>query len=155
MEIEGAESKASFSVKKLGFITVTGDLSNISGTIHFDPDDLSSCLFDINVPTSTINTNNEKRDEHLRTQDFFFVEQHPDISFQSTVVGQENGHYFTSGNLHLLGTTQEVKLPFSFEEGVFKGDFSLNRFDYALGKKFPSFFVGKTVQISIHCKTKT
>ncbi|MEN1786206.1 MAG: YceI family protein [Bacteroidota bacterium] len=159
MELQGlaivvAESSATFRIKKLGFMTVNGDLPNIDGKIHFDPTDVSNSSFDIRVPTSGINTNNEKRDEHLKTQDFFAVEQYPEITFKSTSVEEESGQFSTTGNLQLLGKTKEINIPFSFNDGVFEGNFSLNRLDYALGTKFPSFFVGKTVQINIYCKIK-
>ncbi|MEM6394732.1 MAG: YceI family protein [Bacteroidota bacterium] len=153
LDIDATASKATFNVKKLGFINVSGHLSGISGTIQFASENLSDSLFDISVPTKSINTDNEKRDEHLRNQDFFSVDQYPEITFKSTTVGQEGGQYFTSGHLSILGATKEVRIPFSFEEGAFEGSFSLNRLDYALGKKFPSFIVGKTIQISIFCKT--
>ncbi|MEM6698578.1 MAG: YceI family protein [Bacteroidota bacterium] len=153
IKIKVAESKASFSVKKVGFLNVTGELSKINGTIHFDPDNLSSSTFDISVPTATINTNNEKRDEHLRKEDFFSVEQYPEITFKSTSVRKANGQFTTTGNLTLLGVTKAIEIPFTFKDGVFEGNFSLNRLDYALGKKFPAFFIGKTINVSIHCKT--
>ncbi|MEM8909453.1 MAG: YceI family protein [Bacteroidota bacterium] len=153
LSIKPGESRVAFSIKKLGFFTVKGNLSELNGTIRFDENDLSNSVFNITVRTSTIDTNNEKRDEHLKNQDFFNVTKHPTISFVSTFVGQENGNYFAKGQLSILETTKEISIPFSFKAGVFEGHFSVNRLNYGLGKQFPSFFVGKRVQISIVCKT--
>ncbi len=50
--------------------------------------------------------------------------------------------------------TKEVIIPFTFENNVFSGDFSINRLDYHLGQKFPTFVVGKAIQISINCSIK-
>ncbi len=152
-KIETAASSVSFKVKKFMVKTVAGNLSDINGTIRFDPNDASNGSFDISIPAASINTNDKKRDEHLRNQDFFSVEQYPEITFRSTAVQQENGGFSTSGDLRLLGVTKTIKIPFSFKDGIFEGNFSLNRLDYTLGKKFPSFIVGKNIDISIRCKT--
>ena len=154
LKISPKQSKVLFEVKKLGFLTIKGGLSELKGSINFDPDDLNNSSFDIAVSTSTIDTNNKQRDEHLRNKDFFNVTEHPVIAFISNAISASNGHYTVKGNLSLLQTTMEIQIPFTLKDGVFSGAFSLNRLDYHLGSKFPAFFIGKTVQVFIHCETE-
>ncbi|MEM6767889.1 MAG: YceI family protein [Bacteroidota bacterium] len=154
LKIEVVDSAISFSLKKLGFLTVQGTFSGLSGTILFDEDEVENSTFEVSVSTPTIDTKNDKRDEHLQGEDFFSVKYFPAITFISTSVRPENGHYLATGKLTLLDTTKEVSIPFTLKHGVFEGDFTLKRLAYGLGKKIPSFFVGNTVKVSIHCKTQ-
>ncbi len=152
LKIDVNTSTANFSVKKIGLLTVKGSLSDLNGTIIFDENDLNSSSFDVNANTATINTGSEKRDEHLKSEDFFFVKNYPSIRFKSTSIKATNGTYQAIGNLTILETTKEITIPFTFENNVFSGSFSINRLDYNLGKKFPTLVVGKNIQISINCK---
>ena len=154
LRINVVTSKVSFSLKKLGFIPIKGELSGLTGKVHFDKTNLRGSSFDVTLNTSTVHTNNKQRDEHLRKEDFFFVTTYPLIAFKSSSVHEENGIFLAKGNLSLLDTTKEIQIPFTFKDGVFKGECSLNRLDYGLGKKFPTFFIGQTVQIFIHCETE-
>jgi polyisoprenoid-binding protein YceI len=115
---------------------------------------LADAKLNVCVSPATINTGNPKRDEHLKSQDFFHVDEHPQICFQSTSVKSDKNGYRVNGKLMMLGVTKEISIPLSFSEDVFSGSFSLNRLEYNLGKKFPAFFVGKTIEISIKCKIK-
>ncbi|MEL0215520.1 MAG: YceI family protein, partial [Burkholderiaceae bacterium] len=76
------------------------------------------------------------------------------ISFQSTKIITEKEQFLAIGQLTILNKTNEVSIPFSYENRSLNGNFSLNRLDFDLGVKFPSFIVGKTVQISINTKIK-
>lgn len=134
-------------------LTVKGSLPDLSGTIRFNPDDLAASLFDISIGTSNIDTDNEKRDEHLRNEDFFHVAEYPKISFKSTSIHKENSSFLVKGNLTILETSKKISIPFDFDSNTFTGQFSLDRSDYGIGKKFPGFFISKNVQISIKCKT--
>jgi len=152
--INNENSKVEFTVKKLGFLTIKGSLGDFSGEIYFDKKALDQANFNVSVGTSTINTGNTKRDEHLKSKDFFHVSEHPKIHFQSKSIKSISDGFEMLGQLTILGRCQEVAIPFSFHQGLFKGSFSLNRLDYKLGEKFPTFIVGKTIQISINCKIK-
>jgi polyisoprenoid-binding protein YceI len=154
LTIDPQHSKASFEVKKLGFLTIKGTLADFTGEVSFDKDAVEQANFTVCVGPVTISTGNAKRDEHLKSEDFFHVNKYPQICFQSTSVQPGPAGYQAIGNLSMLGISQEVSLPFSYDNGVFRSEFSLNRLDYTLGKKFPTFFVGKTIQISINCKIK-
>ncbi|SMG48007.1 Polyisoprenoid-binding protein YceI [Marivirga sericea] len=154
LAIDTSNSAVSFKVKKLLFLTIAGTLTDFSGEITFDSDDLDQAKIDVSVGASTIDTGSSKRDEHLRSKDFFHVNEYPKIKFQSTSIKSHAQAYHAIGKLSMLGVEREVSIPFSFDQGRFKGAFSLNRLDYKLGEKFPAFFIGKNIQISIDCKIK-
>lgn len=115
---------------------------------------MENSKLDVSVGAITIDTGNAKRDEHLKSNDFFYVKEFPKIKFQSTKILKEKDQFLAIGQLTILNKTKEVSIPFSSENKSLKGNFSLNRLDYDLGKKFPTFIVGKTVQISVITKIK-
>jgi len=154
IKVDTQNSGVSFKVKKLGILTVEGTLADLTGEVSFDKDVLDQANFNVCAGPITIDTGSSKRDEHLKSEDFFFVKDHPKICFQSTSIQKADNGYQVIGKLSILGVTKEENIPFSVSEGVFEGQFSLNRLDYKLGKKFPSWFVGKTIQILISCKIK-
>ncbi|MEM6299227.1 MAG: YceI family protein [Bacteroidota bacterium] len=152
--IDVSASKVSFSIKKLGFLTIEGTIADFQGEVSFDENDLKNSFFNVSVSPVTIDTGNPKRDEHLKSHDFFYAKEYPEISFRSASIERENDHFLVIGELSLLNKTKSVRLPFTFQNGTFEGQLSINRLDYELGKKLPSFFVGKTVQVSIFGKMK-
>ena len=79
--IDTPKSKVSFSIKKLGFLTIKGTLSDLHGSVYFDENNLQNSNFEVSISTLTIDTGNAKRDEHLKSEDFFNVQEFPKISF--------------------------------------------------------------------------
>jgi len=152
--IDTQNAKLSFEVKKLGILTIKGKITDLNGEVAFGKDSLEDAHFNVCISAVTIDTGNPKRDEHLKSKDFFYVNEHPKICFQSTSVKRIDDHYQAFGKLTMLGITNSVTIPFSFINGVFTGQFVLNRSDFNLGKKFPTFIVGKNIKISIDCKIK-
>ena len=132
--------------------TVNGNLAISSSKILFDTSSLSNSSFTIAVSALSINTDNKKRDEHLKKQDFFGVEQFPLIHFQTTSIQKTaEGKYIAKGNLTIKSVTKTVSIGFRFQEhGVdanFQGDFIINRLDYGIGGK--SILIGNEVFITI------
>lgn len=152
--IDTSNSEVSFQVKKLGIFIIKGNITGFTGEASFSKEALTDANFNVCVSPSTVNTGNAKRDEHLKSKDFFFVNKHPKICFQSTSIISANNDYEAIGNLTLLGATMKVTIPFTFTDGIFVGQFALNRMDFKLGEKFPAFIVGNTIQITINCKIK-
>jgi len=152
LTIDPHSSKISFSVKKLGLLTISGTIADFNGEVFFPKEALADANFNVCVSPSTIDTGTAKRDEHLKSKDFFFVNEYPKICFQSNSVQSEAGGYKAIGDLTMLGVTREVSIPFTFSDEFFVGQFAINRSDFKLGEKFPAFIVGKTIQITIKCK---
>lgn len=109
--IDTGHSQANFSVKHNVVSTVRGQLGPISGNIEYDGKDLSSLKADVTVDVTKINTQNEGRDKHLRTDDFFNVEQFPTMRFVSKrVEAAADGKFRLIGDLTIRDKTNEVVL---------------------------------------------
>lgn len=110
-KIDPAHSSAQFSVRHMMISNVRGNFGNVTGTIEYDPDQPANSSIDAVIDAKTINTQDSKRDEHLKSPDFLHVEQHPTITFKSTkVTPAGKGEWKVSGNLTIHGTTKEVVL---------------------------------------------
>lgn len=111
--IDKVHSMANFKIRHL-FSKVSGTFSEVNGTVWVDRDDLKESRVDATINVHSIDTNNVKRDTHLRSEDFFHVEKYPIIRFVSTAVevtGENEG--VMSGDLTMHGVTRSVKLPFT------------------------------------------
>jgi polyisoprenoid-binding protein YceI len=109
--IDPDHSAAHFSVRHLLVTTVRGQLGRITGTVQYDGKDVRSVSADIRVDVKGLTTQNPKRDEHLRSDDFFDVAHHPVITFISKRVEPgAAGSFKLVGDLTIRGTTKEVAL---------------------------------------------
>jgi polyisoprenoid-binding protein YceI len=109
--IDQAHSTAGFTVTHLMVSTVPGSFGKVSGKITYDGKNVSSIAADVTVDASTINTNNERRDTHLKSPDFFEVAKYPTITFKSKkVVPGAAGKFQLVGDLTMRGVTKEVTL---------------------------------------------
>jgi polyisoprenoid-binding protein YceI len=108
--IDNSHSNVGFSVRHI-FSKVPGSFSKFSGTIVYDPAKPSESTVRAEIDASTANTRHEKRDGHLKTEDFFFVEKYPTITFESTkVTPAGEGKLKVDGNLTMRGVTKPVTL---------------------------------------------
>lgn len=109
--IDTSHSAAQFAVRHNMVSTVRGDMGAVKGSVTFDGKNLAAASVEATVDVTAINTRNEKRDEHLKSADFFDVASHPTITFKSTkVVPGANGSFQILGNLTMRGVTKEVTL---------------------------------------------
>ena len=106
------DSKVTFSVSNMAFNTVTGSFKGMEGTIHFLADDLTTSEIDVCIDASTVDTENEKRDEHLKNEDFFEVAKYPKICFKSSEIVKTTTGYKTTGILTMHGVSETVTIPF-------------------------------------------
>jgi polyisoprenoid-binding protein YceI len=110
-DIDAAHSSATFKVRHLMVSNVRGELGKISGHVVIDESDLTRSTVEASIDAATINTRDEKRDEHLRSPDFLDVKTFPTITFKSKRVQiGKGGGLFVSGDLTLHGVTREVTL---------------------------------------------
>ena len=109
--IDTSHSQAGFAVKHMMVSTVRGSFGKTEGTITFDGKDVSSIKADVTIDATTITTNNEKRDTHLKSPDFFDVAKFPTITFKSKRAEAAGaGKFKLIGDLTLRGVTKEVTL---------------------------------------------
>ena len=120
--IDGSHSAAHFSVRHLMVSTVRGQLGRITGTLEYDGKDVRSIKADVSIDVNGINTQNEGRDKHLRSPDFFDVPNHPNITFVSKRVEPAgDGKFKLIGDLTVRGNTKEVALDVDGPSPIVKG----------------------------------
>lgn len=109
--IDPDHSNVGFKVKHLMVSNVKGDFEKYSGVVELNDKDITKSKVNVTIDTSSINTNVQKRDEHLRSGDFFDVAKYPNMTFVSKkVVKAGNGALKVTGNLTIHGITKEVVL---------------------------------------------
>ncbi len=141
-QIDPNHSSLGFAIKHLTVSTVKGEFTDYSGTIQFDLNDLASFMADITIKATSVDTHQEKRDEHLRTTDFFEVEKYPDISFKSNKLTAQGDGYNITGSLNFHGVTKEITIPVKISGPVtspmggnvigLSGETIINRKDYGM-----------------------
>jgi len=130
-------SSVKFRIKNFG-IETGGSFTGLQGTISFDPNNLSKDSIDLSVDAASVNTDNNMRDNHLKKEEYFDVQNYPRIRFVSTAVTvDKNAHFTAVGQLTIKNTTREVTVPFTAvpkDSGyIFTGELKLNRKDYKVG----------------------
>lgn len=109
-DIDPAHSAAEFSVRHLMISNVKGQISQIKGTLVYDPQNPEATRIEAALDTNTIDTREPKRDAHLKSPDFFDVAKYPAITFKSTHVWKANGAIQVKGDLTIRGVAHEVVL---------------------------------------------
>lgn len=110
-ELDGNHSTAGFSVTHMMVNTVRGAFGKSTGTIVLDEDDVTKSKIDATIDASTVDTRVADRDKHLKSEDFFFVEKYPAITFKSTSIEKgAEGKLRVTGDLTIRGVTKPVVL---------------------------------------------
>lgn len=141
--IDGAHTSAQFAVRHMMVSTVRGSFDRVSGTVSYDPERPEQAHAKVEIQTASVNTGNERRDEHLRSADFFEVETYPTMTFESTrVESAGDGQFRLIGDLTIRGVTKEVVLevegpapPLQTDRGMRTGataTTTVNRKDFGL-----------------------
>lgn len=113
--IDYSHSHVGFAVKHFGISTVRGEFKDYSGDVMIDEADLANSSVSIEIEVASIDTENEKRDGHLKSADFFDAENHPKMTFESTKIEKTGeGEFLVTGDLTIRGTTREIQLPVTF-----------------------------------------
>lgn len=111
--IDPVHSEVSFVVRHMMVSKVRGGFSRFTGAITIGEDQLASSV-EADIDVASITTNEEARDNHLRSADFFDLENHQHITYQSTSVEQDGDDFVVHGNLTIKGITREVPLKVEF-----------------------------------------
>jgi polyisoprenoid-binding protein YceI len=110
-EIDPAHASVEFRVRHLMVTWVKGTFPDVTGTVAIDETDLTKSQVNVTIGTASIDTNNAKRDEHLRSGDFFDTASYPTMTFVSKKIVAEGGLLRqVIGDLTIRGTTREVTL---------------------------------------------
>ena len=166
-EIDPSHSSVNFKIRHL-FTKTTGQFKKFTGKIDFSPDAPLKARFDFTVNANSINTDNEERDKHLRSKDFFWVEKHPLITFKSQEIIPKGKHSFlVKGLLSIRGVSKvstvkmnylgQVKDPWGTYKAGFEALAKVNRKDFGLiwNKNLDSggVILGDQVDIEIFLET--
>lgn len=131
-------SEIAFNIKNFGFL-VEGNFTGIRGNIQFNPSKLGNARFEMAIAAASINTNNKKRDRHLREKDYFYTEKYPAIYLTSTRISrsEHDGYYVFEGELYIRGLASQISFEFSATPAIsgyqFHGEFQINRSDFRIG----------------------
>ncbi len=106
--IDPNHSAAQFAVKHMTVSTVRGHFGKMTGTVDYDPANPTAAKVQAEVDVSSVDTRNAKRDDHIRSPDFFDAAKYPTMTFKSTRVEQSGDRLKLIGNLTIRGVTREV-----------------------------------------------
>ncbi len=142
--IDQAHTEIGFKVKHLMITNVKGSFKTFAGSIYTTVRDFTTAEIDFWIDPSSIETGDSKRDEHLKSKDFFEVEKYKEITFNSSTIGKANhdGIHELWGQLTMVGITKNVKLnvefggivkdPWGNEKAGFTINGKINRADWGL-----------------------
>lgn len=141
--VDKAHSQVQFSVTHLIISEVTGKFNSFDANIETVKDDFSDVKIDFSADINSINTENEKRDAHLKSDDFFNAEKYPKMTFKATSMKKvSNNKFKLTGDLTIRDVTKKITLDVTYNGTVkdpwgntkagFKISGELNRFDYNL-----------------------
>lgn len=141
--LDPSHSEVKFKVKHLMISTVSGSIDKFNVEVNSTSDDFTNANINFTADMSTINTNSEQRDGHLKSGDFFDVEKFPTMNFTSqSMVKNSDGNYTIKGNLTIKDVTKSIetivefggaaKDPWGNAKAGFSLDFKINREDFGL-----------------------
>lgn len=141
--VDAAHSNVGFSVRHMMISNVKGNFTDIEGTVEGDPNNLADAKINFKINVDSIDSNNEDRDNHLRSEDFFEVETYPDIIFTSTnIVETKENEFDVIGDLTVkdhtkettfkLTKTGEAQNPWGVNVVAFEGDTTISRKEFGL-----------------------
>ncbi|MBK3733781.1 polyisoprenoid-binding protein [Azospirillum brasilense] len=158
-KLDPAHTAVVFIVDHLGFAKAMGRFNTVAGELSFDKDAADKSSLSVTIDTTSVDTNHAKRDEHLKSPDFFNAKEFPKMTFKSTKIektGDKTGKLH--GDLTLLGVTKPVVLDVSFnKDGVspaskmdtvgFSARGTIKRSDFGMKYGVPN--IGDDIQIII------
>lgn len=141
--LDPSHSQVSFSAKHMMVSTVRGSFGTVTGQIALDENDYTNSEVEATIDVASLSSRDDKRDGHLRSADFFDVENYPTATFKSTrIVSKGGDKYEVTGDLTVRGVTKQVTLDAEFDgKGVnpwgqqliaFSATTEINRKDWGL-----------------------
>jgi len=158
--LDKSHSNVRFSVSHTLISEVDGEFRTFDAKVVSSSDDFNGAEVEFKADVASISTNNERRDGHLKSDDFFNAEQYPEINF-SGKIQKEGDHYFLVGDFTIRDVTKKVKFDVKYNGQIegrrgkvagFKVTGTINRFDYGLkwnaAIESGALVVGKDVTIT-------
>lgn len=141
--VDASHTGVAFSVRHMMVSKVRGRFTGLEGTLEGNPEDLTGAQISFTIDASTIHTNSEDRDNHLRSGDFFDTETYPNITFVSTdIVKKGDAKYDITGDMTIKDVTNKVtfnavyegagKNPWGIDVAAFEVESKISREDFKL-----------------------
>lgn len=158
-EIDMSHTNVLFDVNHLGYSNMIGRFGELKGTLVFDKENIESSKVEIVINTASIDTFHEKRNEHLKSPDFFNAAEFPEMTFTSTSVKKTGDNTATlTGDFTLMGVTKQIDLdlvvnkagehPFNKKEVAgFSASGMIKRTDF--GMKYGVPMIGDDIKLRI------
>lgn len=162
-DVDKTHSHVGFDVTHLVISKVHGQFKDYDINLLYDETDVTKSTVEVRIKVTSISTDNQRRDDHLRSGDFFDAANHPEIIFTSKKIEKSDKGYIAYGDLTIRGVTKEVALPFKVNGPIIdptgntrigiEASLSINRQDYGVswnkGLDGGGFVVGDEVEIDI------
>lgn len=159
--LDRAHSSVKFSIEHMLVSETEGSFKEFKGTVTSDKENFSDLNASFTVQAASVFTDNDKRDEHLRSADFFDVAKYPTIDFTSSSFKKvSDKKYELTGKLTLHGVTKEVKWevkasgivkdPYGNNRAGFKATTKVKRADFNLAPSTPAAVLGEEVEITVN-----
>lgn len=139
--VDGGHSSVVFRVSHLGASNFYGRFNKIDGNFTYDAEHPEKSNFEISIDPDSVDTNNERRDGHLKSPDFLNVKQFPELKFKSKSLKKSGDKWELLGDLTLHGVTKEIKAEFDWVgtaemrgtmKGGFDAIFTVKRSDFGI-----------------------
>ena len=162
--LDAAHSTIDFSVKHMMVSKVKGSFTNFTANLEGNTEDLTGATISVEIDVKSINSNNEDRDNHLRSGDFFDVETYPSIKFVATdIKKKDDGEYDVTGDLTIKDVTKPVTFdveyggkgtnPWGQEVVAFSAETKVNRKEFGLtwnqALETGGVLVGEDIKITV------
>jgi polyisoprenoid-binding protein YceI len=140
--IDKVHSQIGFEVTHMVISEVQGEFKDYEVSLMFDKDNLANSTVEARIKVASIDTDEQKRDDHLKSADFFDAGNHPEIVFKSKKIEKKGDGYVAYGDLTIRGASKEVALPFEVKGPVkdpwentrigIKAELTINRQDFGI-----------------------
>jgi polyisoprenoid-binding protein YceI len=152
-------SQLSFTVTHLGINEISGTFNDFDVTVKSTKPDFSDASFELTAKTASIDTRVEERDHHLKSADFFDVEQYPTLTFKSTSIKKAGKNkYKLTGDLTMHGVTKTATMDLFYkgtaenpmnkkQTAVFQITGTIKRTEFGIANKFPAPLLSDEVRI--------
>ena len=150
-------SRIGFTAKTL--FKVEGNFGKYRAEVSGDPDTLENAKVRVEIDVASINTENETRDKHLRSDAFFDAAKYPKIIFTSAHVWKQDGHIMVGGSLEMHGVKKDIVIPFDLSFGKngagndtwsYEGEIKINREDWHVGTDDIAAQIGLKKEVTLN-----
>ena len=160
--LDKAHAKLGFSITHLMVSDVEGSFKSFDATITATKEDFSDAVVEMSADVASVNTDNEKRDEHLKSADFFDAAKFPKLTFKSKSFKKEGAGYKITGDLTLHGVTKPVELTATARTGTnpmskktitgFKVTGKIKSTDFGIGASMPAAMLSEEVTLDANAE---